>query len=67
MADPIQGVIRSPLFNNQPTSFTANEKGEQLMSFGLPHHGQATRLIGDVTVDAGIRSSPWTSWLAVAP
>lgn len=43
MADPIQGVIRSPLFTNQPTSYTANEKSEQLVAQGLPPYTEMTR------------------------
>jgi len=43
MGDPIQGVIRSPLFTNQPTSYSANEKSEQLVAQGLPPYTEMTR------------------------
>lgn len=43
MADPIQGIIRSPRFTNQPTTFTSNERSEQVMAFGLPPYTEMVR------------------------
>lgn len=43
MADPIQGIIRSPNYQNQPTSYSANEKAEQLVAQGLPPYTEMTR------------------------
>ena len=43
MADPIQGIIRSSRYANQPTSFSANERGEQLVAHGLPPYAEMVR------------------------
>ena len=43
MADPIQVVIRSPNFQNQPTSASGNEKSEQIIAQGLPAYAEMTR------------------------
>ncbi len=42
MAD-IQGVIRSPNFNGQLTTFAANERQEQLVAQGLPQYAEMAR------------------------
>ncbi len=42
MAD-IQGVIRSPNFNGQLTTFAANERQEQLIAQGLPQYTEMAR------------------------
>lgn len=43
MADAVQGVIRSPLFNSQQTSMAVNEKGEQIIATGLPRGAEMVR------------------------
>ncbi len=39
----IQGIIRTPLFQSQLTTFTVNEKSEQLIAMGLPRGAEMAR------------------------
>jgi len=43
MADPIQGVLRSPNFSGQPSTAQLNEKSEVLTAQGLPPYAEMTR------------------------